>query len=315
MTDLLARSKSQLVSDGFTERRLRDAIGTGELLRLRAGRYVTADEWNGAYAEERERVLAHAAQAEAQAAHVFSHATAAAIHGLPLIRHRTRRAHVMVGQASRSGATPGLQRHRDEWGGDVTTIDGLRVTTLARTAFDVLRSERSETAVTVIDAAMRRAATRPDGRVDPDMAEAFREDVLSLVTGSSGKRGIKQARRLLEFADVRAESPGESVSRLYFAELGYAPVRVQVPVASPNGGTYFVDFEVSGVLGEFDGAGKYIDPALRGDASAERVVLREKRREDWIRGRTGRRMIRWTNDEIAGLVEFQAYLRAMNLWR
>jgi hypothetical protein len=46
------------------------------------------------------------------------------------------------------------------------------------------------------------------------------------------------------------------------------------------------------VVGEFDGKGKYLDAAVRGDLSAEQAVYREKLREDRIRG-LGLGFVRW----------------------
>ena len=51
--------------------------------------------------------------------------------------------------------------------------------------------------------------------------------------------------------------------------------------------------------GEFDGVGKYLDAELRGeDVDMEEVLLKEKMREDWIRGTTNRRMPRWKSEHI-----------------
>ena len=105
---------------------------------------------------------------------------------------------------------------------------------------------------------------------------------------------------MIEFADGRAQLPGESVSRLQLVRLGFARPRLQVPVAGPHGQTYWVDFGLDDVdaLGEFDGKGKYLDEAMRDGLSLEAVLLEEKKREDWIRGRTQRRFARWSNEHL-----------------
>lgn len=98
---------------------------------------------------------------------------------------------------------------------------------------------------------------------------------------------------MIAFADGRAESVGESVSRVQFVRLGYA-VEPQVPVAGPQGATYFADLALPDhqVFWEFDGAGKYTDPKMRGNKSADQVLMEEKRREDWIRATTGWKVCR-----------------------
>jgi hypothetical protein len=60
--------------------------------------------------------------------------------------------------------------------------------------------------------------------------------------------------------------------------------------------------------GEYDGEGKYLDPALRGQVTAEEVMLREKEREDWIRATTNRRFPRWGRAAIASAASLGARL-------
>ena len=76
---------------------------------------------------------------------------------------------------------------------------------------------------------------------------------------------------------------------------------MQVPIDAPHGNKFWVDFEFMnmGVFGEVDGLVKYRDPALRKNRSAEEVVIEEKRREDWIRGVTGKRIVRWSPADLS----------------
>ncbi|HYP74272.1 MAG TPA: hypothetical protein VEP72_09290, partial [Microbacterium sp.] len=132
----------------------------------------------------------------------------------------------------------------------------------------------------------------------------------------SGSRGVVRARELLELADGRADGPSESISRLYLHWLGFAP-RLQVAIAGPSGHDYYVDFGIdeADVWGEFDGKVKYVDAAMRRPGEdAEAVVLREKAREDWIRGSTGRRVVRWGWDDLADLGTFSRRLAAYGVF-
>ena len=74
-----------------------------------------------------------------------------------------------------------------------------------------------------------------------------------------------------------------------------------MPVRAPDRGTCRVDIGIDevGVLYECDGEVKYTDPALRQGRTAEEVVLDEKRREDWIRGVTNRRVLRGGSADAA----------------
>ena len=91
----------------------------------------------------------------------------------------------------------------------------------------------------------------------------------------------------------------ESVSRLQLARLR-VPHEMQVPVFVGEKLAYWVDFEFTGqqAFGEVDGSAKYLDPAFRNGLSAAEVVLEEKRREDEIRGVTGKRIVRWGVDHL-----------------
>lgn len=133
-----------------------------------------------------------------------------------------------------------------------------------------------EAAVVPFDAALagRSASGRSVASHDLDLAE---------------KVLIRTRRRtatwhwMREFADARAESPGESRVRVLLHELGFAPPRLQHELVVPQVGCVRPDFywpEV-GVICEFDGRVKYM-PELAGQ-SPESVVWHEKRREDGLR--------------------------------
>jgi len=96
--------------------------------------------------------------------------------------------------------------------------------------------------------------------------------------------------------------------------LGFAPPRLQVRIPLEKG-WYDIDFGIddAGVWGEFDGEGKYTDPQMLGGRSTAEAVLEEKRREDDIRGRTRRSMIRWGSRDIASLSRFRRRLAAFHV--
>ncbi|MFT4234376.1 MAG: hypothetical protein QM607_05170 [Microbacterium sp.] len=113
--------------------------------------------------------------------------------------------------------------------------------------------------------------------------------------------------------DARAESPGESIARLYLYDLRRGPVELQVRVPGPQGTVFEVDMEFCGVLAEFDGAVKYSRTEFLRGRTPEQVVLDEKRREDWIRGSTGKRMIRFGTPELADRDTFARYLSSLGI--
>lgn len=180
---------------------------------------------------------------------------------------------------------------------DVVVRHGVRCTSLTRTVFDIARTLRSEAAIAVGDAALRLVSVAGH-EVDLDAAEAWREELSALC--EAGLRGVRRARWVSEFADGRAQLPGESISRLHLHRLGFRDVALQVPIEGATGARYFADFGFprSRAFGEFDGEGKYLEPDLRAAPTAVDAVLAEKRREDDIRGVTGWRVVRWGGAHI-----------------
>ena len=79
--------------------------------------------------------------------------------------------------------------------------------------------------------------------------------------------------------------------------LGFPEPVLQHRFADARGLIGFTDFAWPhhGLLAEFDGLQKYVDRDLRGTATVEEVVVREKRREDRLRAVAGvRGMVRST---------------------
>ena len=302
-----------LVQLGISQRRLAVAIREGMMVRVRPGVFVRGADWTGATPEMRAMARAHALSQVSRVPPVFSHASAAAAHGLPLYRPDQDRVHV-IAPTERPGAAGGVVRHRGDLTDDgIVEIVGLRVTSLTRTVADVARTATFEQAVTIADAALRREFVTGPGKYDGDGAERFRQQVMDTVRLSP--HGQTRARRVVDFADGRAQLPGESISRIRLHQLGFGRVDLQVAVAGPRGRTYYVDFglEEIGAFGEFDGAMKYTDGRfLNGRTSAE-ALDEEKQREDWIRGSTQRRYVRWGWPHLATTAELGARLAAFGI--
>ncbi|MDR6691747.1 hypothetical protein J2X55_002670 [Microbacterium sp. 1154] len=225
---------------------------------------------------------------------VVSHLSAAVVHGLPQYRFGERPVEVTLVGPAGGTSRAGLRRHLDALPeGDVVEAGGIVCTSLDRTVFDVARTAPWEMALTCADAALRREAASAR-RFDAEAQERWRERMRERVDRARGRRGIRRARQVIEFADGRAELPGESVSRLQLHRIGFREIDLQVPVAGPRGSDYLVDIALGEVRSfwEFDGEVKYRDATMRGGRTIEAVVLDEKRREDWIRGVTQWRLCR-----------------------
>jgi hypothetical protein len=177
---------------------------------------------------------------------VASHETAAQLLGLPLLADPGG-----VSVTRPTGSTrylSGLRVHvaalPDE---HVDTVDGLRVTTPARTVVDLARRLPRQEALVVADAALHLRRARP-------------EDLDEVLARCSTWPGIRRAGWMRRHADGRAESPLETVCRELFLRHGLPAPVPQAVVADGSDGWYArVDFlwPESRTVVEADGRTKY----------------------------------------------------------
>ncbi len=169
---------------------------------------------------------------------------------------------------------------------EIITLDSLPVTCLARTVVDCARMFSYDKAVAIGDAALR--AGLPPAELDR-----------SLERGRN-RKGMPQARRVAAFIDGRAESVGESKSRIILSRLALPAPELQFDIYDRNGRRIArTDFGWEGqrTVGEFDGKVKY-GRLRRPGETPEDAVFREKLREDRIRD-LGWEMVRWTWSDLA----------------
>lgn len=126
---------------------------------------------------------------------------------------------------------PGMVAHSWELAaGDVGTVGEMRVTSPARTAFDIGRTRPANIAIPIVDALLNATRCSPS-------------EVRVLAATRAGVRGVSGLRRVLELVDGGAESPQETRLRLtlvraglprpetqieFFDECGYAFIRVDM---------------------------------------------------------------------------------------
>lgn len=295
----------QLARDGGSATRVeldRD-VRLGRIIRICTGAYVIADEWARLGPVGQHLAVAHAAQLLRRRRLVFSHWTAVAAWGLPIIGSLPADAHVVAEQSSGGRTDERLVRHCTGIPGSTAKAAGLEVTTVATSVVDLARVAPFPTAVAVADAALR--AGSYDGTLD--------RNVLLSELGSPGQRGAARARRVVGFADPLAGSPGESLSRTSMA-LGGIPEPVLQFRFDDRVGAVFVDFwwPHFNLVGEFDGRIKYDDPAYRDGRTPEQVLRDEKFREDRIRA-LGPRVTRWGWEVAASPGRLRAHLVAAGI--
>lgn len=270
-TRLLTRR--ELLAHGFDDGEIRARRRRGELHLVRRGAYLRPAALPGR-PEDRHAVQIRAAVEQVSPDAVVSHLSAAVLHGLPVWGDPLRR--VQLTRARRSGGrlTADLHVHAaplEEW--ETVVIDGIAVTSLARTLVDVARQVGFEQAVVVADAALwRRIVTR--------------EELGLALDAARGRPGIPAARRALAFARWGSESVGESRSRVAMMCAGIPAPVLQWEVRTADGvvlGKADFGWPSLRTFGEFDGREKYGRLVGRGRTAGD-VVYAEKRREDAMRG-------------------------------
>lgn len=282
----------------------------GELFRLARGWYVHSEEWQGLPVRERHLLRVLTVQTSSESAPVYSHGTAASLLALPLFRFDDRWVHTLVQAESTTRSTGVVRRHRGVFTEeDLQMSAGLIHTGIIRTTIDVARTAGFDSGLVTAEGAMRRLA-RERRKSGDEVRTALFERLEELPRS----RGYARACRMLNFADVLSESPLKSLARLQLERLGFA-VRQQVPVPGPNGETYRMDFELVGlrVFVEVDGRQKYVDEGMRDGLTVDEVVLRERAREDWVRGTQNYRVVRAGWEHAMGCEQMAGRLRAFGI--
>jgi hypothetical protein len=291
---------------------IRRSVETGQTARIERGRYVPASEWEAMDNDTRYLTRIHAFSELTRAKQVFSHWSAIALWRYPIIGRWPDAVHVTLGSASGQRSSARVVRHiADLPDDDVVELDGLLVTSPLRTLVDLARTASFATGVAAIDCAL--AALRPDRGTAPFVE---RDALLDRAARLAGQRGVRRLRKVIDFADGRSGSSGESHSRVQIARLRLPRPELQVEIVDLEGRTWHSDFGwlKYRMLGEFDGMVKYTrNRYLRGRDVAD-VVIEEKLREDAIRLASGCGMVRWTTQTSRSLARLQKLLAAAGLY-
>src|SRR5262249_40241735 len=247
---------AELAAAGVSRGQLRRLVRRGAWRRLAHGVFAPA-ELVAAEAGDpagKHAVRVAAALAVSGRGAVASHQSAAAIHALELIGRRPDETVALTRPPGTAGCRtggPGIRMHIAALpAGHVVTRRGLPVTSVARTVADLARASSFRAGVVAADSALR-------GR------QASKADLDLCITTCAGWPGIQNARRVAHFADARAESVLESISRVAFDDLGLPPPDLQAWVGDEYEIIGRADFlwRAYRTVGDADGAVKYSDPA------------------------------------------------------
>jgi hypothetical protein len=126
---------------------------------------------------------------------------------------------------------------------EITLIDGIPVSAIARTAFDLGRYQTRGSAIARLDALMR-------------AAPFSNEEVLLLAKRYRGARGVKRLKNALPLVDGGAASPRETWLRLIYIDAGLPNPTTQIPIFDTDGTllrTVDMGWKEFKVLSEYDG--------------------------------------------------------------
>ncbi|TDC52563.1 hypothetical protein E1212_08185 [Jiangella ureilytica] len=267
-------TRAQALAAGLDDGEISRRVQGGRWTTVRRGAYVESEQWAAMDDLARHRVLSQAVVLQLTKPVVLCHVSAAVVAGLRVWDVDLSKVHVWRSDLRSPRVEGGVHHHTgalDE--SDVIEIDGLPVTGFARTAVDVARTAGFESAVVTADHALARLGTTN---------EALR----TVLDTMRDWRGARAAGRVVEFADPRSESVGESRHRVQLERIGLPRPELQVGMPGPDGATDRVDFYFAdqATVGEFDGRQKY-ERLLRPGETAEDAIWREKVREDRLRER------------------------------
>ncbi|MFT3862071.1 hypothetical protein [Micropruina sp.] len=287
---MAVRLTRDLNAEGLGSNTIRRMVRGEQLARVRRGAFLAVDD--GVSLDHRQ--LIDATIPRLRPGHVLSHTSAAWLHGLPVDAGELGLVTVTKPGTGGAALGPYLHRYRTPLPeADIESVDGLCRTRLARTVVDVGRCGDLGFAVAAADAALRRGLA---------------PDELATQLQVIRRYGIRRARTMVELADARSESPGESLSRVAMWRLGLPTPELQFEIVI--GGTrYRADFAWPEfrVLGEFDGKVKYGELLRPGETAAD-AVMREKRREAALRA-AGWWVVRWTYKEAMHPTTLERLLR------
>ena len=278
-----------LLAAGVTRGQLDAALRVGTVERVRRGVVRVGSRADSACLPEVEQNTSTSDRELERASHLpaakaalmrlgddstVSHGSSALLHRVPTFEPpplnvwvtAPRHGHVIAGVHARLGELSPE---------DITEVDGIRCTSLARTALDLARRRPLHQSLVVLDAALARIGREP------------LESAFARLTWQRDRRLLREA---IDHADALSESALESISRGRFLEARLPRPELQSWIACDDGRRYRVDFlwRAQGVIGEADGAVKY---------QTRENLIDEKRREDALR-RAGFTVVRWTYPEL-----------------
>lgn len=258
---------SQIASLGLTRAGVRSALDEGAVRRVLHGVYCRAD------LEDTLELRARAAALVLSKDQVLCDRSAAWLWGVACLEYAEQEflpalEVVSIGGADRRRREGLLGGKRDLVDDEVCEIEGIRVTTPARTACDLACLRGRHSALAVYDSFRRQHGLTV-------------ADYQRTLARFHGRRGVKQARELAAYAVDDAESPGESWTRMSIIDEGLPAPEPQVWVLVSGLGWVRLDlaYKHLRVAVEYDGEEHHTRDEDRAHDERRREALRG---DGWI---------------------------------
>lgn len=253
---LLRRSRLAQVEDVAL---IDKALRRGKIVRVQRGVYkegAEPDEWERAWA---------ACATVGGCDPVASHRTAARVLGLEVPSDGPEE--VTIPRGERRPHRADLRFHTTTIAAeDVIDLEGLRLTSTARTLVDLCRTEEDYRAVWAVERALKRKLVTV-GELDAALGRA------------RGVPGVTRARRLIASARPQSGSPLETAGRLAIVADGMEEPEVQMPIVRADQRDAYVDlaFRRQRTGLEFDGRSEHgMEMAVFEDRDRQnQIVLRD----------------------------------------
>lgn len=118
---------------------------------------------------------------------------------------------------------------------EVTTVDGVPVTTVERTWLDMAEILTVDELVVMGDSCVRIPRVEFEGR---DAPLCTLGDLQRMIDRHKGKRGLRKAKVAIRLIRVGSDSPQESLLRLAIVRAGLPEPELNVPVEATDGGRF-----------------------------------------------------------------------------
>lgn len=278
---------------------------TGSITKIHRGNYVYTDEIVDASPADRHLLKLRALQRRGVHDVVAVGKSAALLWGTWLLHLPTRVLIQRTSQGQHNGdgyARRTIPLRRPE----IVDIDGIARLGRLDAALSVISTTQFTEAVMATDWLLREMEFH-EGIPRAETIRLIRAGIRRLDSGAK----MERANDALTFGSSLSMSAGESLSRVQMYDAGLDIPELQVRFEDSQGLIGYADYfwRYAGVIGEFDGKIKYLDPSFRNGRSADQVVFDEKVREDRLRA-LGFTVVRWTWSDLKQPSALERRLRA-----